>query len=198
MMAVFVAHLYSQQISPIEKLSLAPVGEAFPHRLFHVRDDNFGIGVFSKAPLFEVKDESLTPLAIPAINVRVSFEAGEARLFGIHTLPLVSRRYVQVRNDLLAQLAQQVRDAKQPVILAGDLNTSMWTRPYQQLLEVSGMQDPRVGRGLFPAWPSVGGFAVVPIDHILVSSEIKVVSFEAVTIPGSDHRGLLARLSFKP
>nr|WP_094673053.1 hypothetical protein [Hydrocoleum sp. CS-953] len=73
--------------------------------------------------------------------------------------------------------------------MAGDLNTTMWSPYYQKLEQKTGLRNSRLGFGILPSWPAKGfshsivfyilsRFFQIPIDHCLISSEIKVVNVE--------------------
>jgi endonuclease/exonuclease/phosphatase family metal-dependent hydrolase len=82
-------------------------------------------------------------------------------------------------------------------ILAGDFNATLDHVELRRLL-ATGYHDAadRVGRGLTPTWPYFGRrtrlVPKVTIDHVLVDRGIGVRDFEAVTMPRTDHRAILA------
>ena len=56
--------------------------------------------------------------------------------------------------------------------------------------------EPRnaIGDGLQPTWPTTGGRPPLTIDHVLFAPPILVRRVSLHTIPGSDHRALIAEL----
>jgi endonuclease/exonuclease/phosphatase (EEP) superfamily protein YafD len=82
-------------------------------------------------------------------------------------------------------------------ILAGDFNSTLDHSALRAVLR-TGYRDAadQVGRGFTPTWPYYGPrTAVVPkvtIDHVLVNAPIGVRDFDAVTVPLTDHRAILA------
>jgi endonuclease/exonuclease/phosphatase family metal-dependent hydrolase len=54
-------------------------------------------------------------------------------------------------------------------------------------LQASGLISARRGFGILPSWPTQRPVLVIPIDHVLVSSEIGVVDFRVGKGTGSDH-----------
>ncbi|MFI5958363.1 endonuclease/exonuclease/phosphatase family protein [Cryptosporangium sp. NPDC051539] len=81
-------------------------------------------------------------------------------------------------------------------IMAGDFNASLDHSPFRKLVG-SGYVDAaaEVGKGLVPTWPMNGNKAPpVTLDHVLVDSRGDAFSFDAHTIPGSDHRAVSAGL----
>jgi len=85
-------------------------------------------------------------------------------------------------------------------ILAGDFNATLDHAELRRLIG-TGYHDAAatVGAGLTSTWPYYGPrIAVTPkitLDHILVSAAIGVRSFDAVQVPGTDHRAVIAALT---
>ena len=99
----------------------------------------------------------------------------------------------------LRQLSELWRAApeREPAILLGDFNASVDHREFRDLL-ARGLTDAAqaTGKGLAPTWPAnspVPAFAA--LDHVLVSPGIKVTDFDVVTLPGTDHAAVVARLA---
>lgn len=114
---------------------------------------------------------------------------------------------VESRNAEIEGVVNYVSQQKTPVILVGDLNTTMWSPYYKQLEQKTGLLNARRGFGILPTWPvstpyfrrsSILAFfkplLLIPIDHCLVSSEIKVRSLRSGTNIDSDHLPLIADL----
>ncbi len=86
-------------------------------------------------------------------------------------------------------------------MLVGDLNATMDHLPMRTLVGI-GFEDAatQADSRWQPTWPAAGevsrlGFAVpslVPIDHVFLSSGLRALRTESVTVPGSDHRALVA------
>jgi len=83
------------------------------------------------------------------------------------------------------------------VIIAGDLNVSMWSPFYRSLIKQSGLHNARQGFGILPSQSGIAPqFAILsaPIDHCLVSSDIQVENFRLGSNIGSDHLPIIADL----
>jgi endonuclease/exonuclease/phosphatase (EEP) superfamily protein YafD len=82
-------------------------------------------------------------------------------------------------------------------ILAGDFNATLDHAEFRRLLG-RGYRDAaeQAGVGLQMTWPDDASLlpAMVAIDHVLIDRRIRVASARTVTIPGSDHRGVLTEL----
>ncbi|MEU0188040.1 endonuclease/exonuclease/phosphatase family protein [Streptomyces sp. NPDC006207] len=83
----------------------------------------------------------------------------------------------------------------------GDFNASLDHSPMRKLL-AAGLTDTQaeLGQGLARTWPV--GRALVPpliqLDHVLHGSGLVGVSAGERTVPGTDHRAVVAELALLP
>ena len=81
-------------------------------------------------------------------------------------------------------------------ILAGDFNATLDHAELRRVLD-TGYQDAaaQVGAGLHGTWPHGRRFPPpVTIDHVLADERLGVRAVSIHTIPGTDHRAVLAEL----
>jgi endonuclease/exonuclease/phosphatase (EEP) superfamily protein YafD len=113
---------------------------------------------------------------------------------GVHPTHPVGRR-VELWHAGLDALTDAIGDTRGPMIVAGDFNASV-DHPVMRQLMAPGLRDAHevAGAGRPATWPRERGFApFVHIDHVLVRG-LDVESATEVTIPGSDHEAVVARL----
>ena len=91
---------------------------------------------------------------------------------------------------MFAALAKEIRTGDGPrTILAGDLNCTPWSYWFRRLLRESQLSNSAHGRGLNITWtPLRIAVCGLPIDHVLVGSEIRVSRRFVGPYLGSDHR----------
>ena len=166
----------------------------YPYRHQIPRRDNFGIAVFSKRPFKVIVANSINRMQPPIIGVTVDQAGQQITLYSIHPVPPATPGYYSLRNQLLATVGSMVRQSDTSTVVLGDLNTAMWSRSFEDFVLSSGLQDPRKEFGLLPTWPQFLPLLYIPIEHILVSSDMKVSKLETISIPGSDHRGMIAEI----
>ena len=121
----------------------------------------------------------------------------DATVITLHAPNPTTNGGFEARNRLFAALAENLSHYHLPIIVAGDFNTTPWSRYFAQLLEKTGLRDASEGRGWTATWPARLGGLGIGIDHILVSDDVKVVWSAPGRNMGSDHRPITAWLKLR-
>jgi endonuclease/exonuclease/phosphatase (EEP) superfamily protein YafD len=168
----------------------------YPHTHAIPRPDNFGIALWSKHPILSAETLNLGDATVPAIFAKLDVGGTPITVLTVHTLPPLMRDYADTRNQQIAAIPAIAHDAGTPFILIGDLNVTMWSPYFTDMEEASGLVNVRRGRGVFPTWPANVAWAPAPcpIDHVLVSQDIRVVDLVRGSFVGSDHFPVYADL----
>ncbi|MDI9896583.1 endonuclease/exonuclease/phosphatase family protein [Rhodococcus sp. IEGM 1381] len=174
------------------------LSERLPHAFVSAAAGGDGTGIYSRFPLVDQQrhDGFVTEL----LSARVEMP-GRPLVFAVHPVPPWPREPSEwVRElGLLRQLLAKIPVDDGPVVVAGDFNATQDHRRYRDLQD-GRFVDAAVatGAGMLRTYPAHTWHPpVIAIDHVLVA-DMAVRSVEAVTIPGSDHRGIMARLAFDP
>jgi endonuclease/exonuclease/phosphatase (EEP) superfamily protein YafD len=163
----------------------------YPYTYTEARTGNFGIGVFSKIPFDSISHVDSPPLNYPTILATVAIGDEQVLMISSHpTIPVGGRLY-EARNEQLASLTEMVNQASGRVILLGDFNSSIWCAQFRQLEKSTSLKNVRRGFGVMPTWPTYLPFAMIPIDHALVSKSISVSEVRTGKNIGSDHLPLI-------
>ncbi len=101
------------------------------------------------------------------------------------------------RDGELVLVGREIRDGESAIVL-GDMNDVGWSRTTDLFQEVSGLLDPRKGRGLFPTFNAKSWIWRYPLDHLFHSADFRVVSLQTLPTIGSDHLPLSVVLSYEP
>lgn len=59
---------------------------------------------------------------------------------------------------------------------------------------MSGLQDPRIGRGMFNTFHVGYWFIRCPLDHLFHRHHFRVITLKRLKLAGSDHFALLSHL----
>lgn len=181
--------------------AITELSEIYPHKFAHPLDNRYGMILLSRLELNETAIEFLIQDDIPSIHTRVRLRNGsEIALHGVHPRPPVpgeSSRSTERDGELLI-VGKAVRESDLPCIVAGDLNDVAWSRTTKLFKRVSGLLDPRVGRGFFNTFHAAHPFLRLPLDHVFHSSEFRLVRIERINDAcGSDHFPVFIELSLE-
>tara|TARA_A100000171_G_scaffold162_1_gene256 strand:+ start:5862 stop:6914 length:1053 start_codon:yes stop_codon:yes gene_type:complete len=175
----------------------------YPHIVKELREKGRGVAVLSRIPIEASEIKYLVDKDRPSIWLQFCIPDYECvRLIITHPAPpgLPKRdgegRHSSKKRDIeLDLIASHIGDRQnQHWILAGDFNDVGWSWTTMQAKEVSGLLDPRIGRGMFNTFPASYPFLRYPIDHVLVSDTFKLIDIRRIENIGSDHLPLLADL----
>jgi endonuclease/exonuclease/phosphatase (EEP) superfamily protein YafD len=160
----------------------------------HPRADRFGIAVLSRLPLADSRIEELAD-GPPVVLADLPRGAQGCLLVAAHPPAPIAADWSARRDAQLAAIGDLAATESRPVIVAGDLNTTPWSHGFRQLVRLRGLQDSAVGRGLQPTWNARQFVPRIPIDHVVVSPEVRVVSRRVGPDVGSDHLPVEATLA---
>jgi endonuclease/exonuclease/phosphatase (EEP) superfamily protein YafD len=79
-------------------------------------------------------------------------------------------------------------------IVAGDFNDVAWSHTTRLFKRLSGLHDPRIGRGLLNTYHARRPLLRYPLDHTFMSAGFAVHELRRVRAPGSDHFAVKLRL----
>jgi endonuclease/exonuclease/phosphatase (EEP) superfamily protein YafD len=149
-----------------------------------------GTLVFSAYPLSE--SERL-PLKHGSYRVKVAAPVPFWLVAAHGAQPLVAPGDWRADWSVLNQVLPKLTD---PVVLVGDLNTTLDHGPMRDLLG-KGFRDAArtANSGWQPSWPH--GLGLITIDHVISSGPYDAVSTSTYRVRDTDHRALVARLAVR-
>jgi len=184
-----------QEVSPDWLVALDVLRADYPYSYAEAREGNFGIALFSRVPLKSVSHFDSPPFGYPTIVASLDIDGQVLHFIGTHPMIPVRGTFYDARNEQLAGVARLLGKQAEPKILVGDLNLSQWDVNYKHLEQQGGVRNARKGFGILPTWPVFMPFAMIPIDHVLVSETISVTGFYSGPRIGSDHLPLIVTFS---
>jgi endonuclease/exonuclease/phosphatase (EEP) superfamily protein YafD len=176
--------------------ALRPCLSRFRERIEQPQDDSYGMVFASRFPLIDHEVRFLLNEEVPSISCVVRLPGGkDVRLIALHPEPPLPTRDTLGRDAEILVVAKHARDESLPVIVTGDLNDVAWSRTTRRFLRISGLLDPRQGRGMFNSFDARYWFLRWPLDHIFHSRDFELVSIERQKFVGSDHFPMFYRLA---
>jgi endonuclease/exonuclease/phosphatase (EEP) superfamily protein YafD len=181
--------------------NLAPLEEKYPHTVLCPLDNRYGLLLYSRLPLHDTELQFLIQDDIPSIHTQIKMPDGrDIALHGVHPRPpmLGENSRSTERDGELLLVGKAIRESNLPCIVAGDLNDVAWSRSTKLFKRVSGLLDPRVGRGFYNTFHAHYPFVRVPLDHVFHSNHFRLFKIERVNNAcGSDHFPVFITLSFE-
>jgi endonuclease/exonuclease/phosphatase (EEP) superfamily protein YafD len=181
---------------------LAALEQTHPHTVLQPQDNTYGMLMYSRLPLRDAQVKFLVQPDIPSIHARVVLPSGvEVTLHGLHPRPpFPTEDEVATERDAELLLVGQWIKAHEPgpTVVLGDLNDVAWSRTNYLFQDVSGLLDPRIGRGFFNTFHAQVPFMRFPLDHFFHSNEFRLIDFRRLGAFGSDHFPVFIALSHEP
>lgn len=174
-----------QEIDEIWYNKLKPILNDYPHSIHEFREDNFGIGLYSKVPVSNLKLERFSP--VPSISGDIKINDEPVTILVTHPIPPVRPDAFAARNHHYVKMANHRPAYRENLVLIGDLNSSSWSYYFQRMAKDMGLRDSRHGFGLQFTWPTMTALLLTTIDHALVSENILVHERHVGQDVGSDH-----------
>ncbi len=181
-----------QEAAEWDRIVASGAADAYEHRF--TDPATLGVAVVSKLPILEVTLTETPGRRLPLVVIDST--SGPIALLAVHFAPPLSRAQIELWGDQSRATAELAAELDGPLIVVGDFNATGQHEEMGRILD-TGLRDAHLerGDGLGATWP-VGRVVppVLRIDHLLVSDHFDVAVFDVVTIPGSDHRGIVAGL----
>ncbi len=173
----------------------------YPHAIKCPLENLYGMHVYSRLPLEDSALQFLVEDDIPSIHTLVRLPCGKkVRMHFLHPTPPSPTEHEEStqRDAELLVVAKSVGEAEldTPVIVAGDLNDVAWSTTTRLFRKISGLLDPRIGRGMFNTFHADFWFARWPLDHLFHSEHFTLSHIQRLPHFGSDHFPMLVELTY--
>ncbi|GAB3236322.1 endonuclease/exonuclease/phosphatase family protein [Hymenobacter seoulensis] len=181
---------------------LKPLEETHPYTCHEPLDNTYGLLFFSRLPLQGCEIKYLLDDDVPSVHTLVELPDGQTkvRIYGLHPKPPApaESKTSTKRDAELLLVGKAIDKNDEPTIVFGDMNDVAWSHTSELFRRISGLMDPRVGRGLLPTFHADYHLMRWPLDHVFVSAHFKVDDMERLPYVGSDHFPIYIKLSYEP
>ena len=180
---------------------LAALDGAYPFSLKLPLDNTYGMMLFSRLELRDAGFRFLLEEEVPSIRARIVLRSGRHAIpfYGVHPRPPSVLQDSSSRDAEILLVAKEIRERGDgPAVVAGDLNDVAWSHTTRLFQRISGLLDPRIGRGMYSSFHAKYPFLRWPLDHVFFADDFRLVRLERLPGFGSDHFPILIELSYEP
>ena len=164
-------------------------------------DNLYGMHLYSRLPLQNVEIRHWVAEDIPSIAAELQLHSGEwVNIYCLHPMP-PSPTEADTSTDRDAELllvGKEIAKHDHSVLVFGDLNDVAWSYTSRLFQQISGLLDPRKGRGMYNTFHAHYPFCRWPLDHIFHSSDFMMSEIKVLPNIGSDHFPVYGKFQFSP
>lgn len=181
--------------------ALSAIEENFQHFVKIPLDNLYGMHLYSKLELKDVEIKYLIVNDIPSIHGKLKLTNGKMAQF--HCLhprpPSPSESKTSTNRDAeLLLVGKEIDKNDELVLVFGDLNDVAWSRTTKLFQKMSGLMDPRRGRGFFNTYNAKHTLLRWPLDHVFHSNDFTLMEIAREQKIGSDHFPIYIKLNYTP
>ncbi|SDR70366.1 endonuclease/exonuclease/phosphatase family protein [Gramella sp. MAR_2010_147] len=184
---------WEEELSVLEK--------DYQHTIKIPKDNLYGMHLYSKLEFKDAKVRYLVQDDIPSIHGYVILRTGKkVRFHCLHPMPPspTESETSTNRDAELLMLGRDVDAEKDSILVFGDLNDVAWSRTTRLFQKLSGLMDPRIGRGFFNTFHSNYFLLRWPLDHVFHTKDFTLIEIARERNIGSDHFPMYIKLNYEP
>lgn len=171
----------------------------YPHTIKKPLDNTYGLLFYSRLPIRNERVVFRADAEVPSIEADVQLTCGKwLKVFGLHPKPPVPGESLHstAKDKELMKVAFKVKEEPKPCIVMGDLNDVAWSHVTQLFRKVSGLLDPRRGRGFYSTFSARNWLMRIPLDYIFCSAHFGLARMMRMPYNGSDHFAMFIHLQY--
>jgi endonuclease/exonuclease/phosphatase (EEP) superfamily protein YafD len=162
-------------------------------------ENTYGMLLYSKLPLHKGRVEYILKNDIPSIHSTLNIDGFEFEMSCLHPEPPApdEAKSSKPRDKELIIMAKKIARSDSPYIVMGDLNDVAWSDTSIQFARVSGLRDPRKGRGFMNTYNAKIPLFRWALDHFFVSKHFGIIQIKRLSKIGSDHFPIYLKCGLK-
>jgi len=169
----------------------------YPHVILQPQENSYGMTLFSKLPIKKSEIKFLVENDVPSFHAVIDFKGKEIQFLALHPRPPAPSNDEELKDIEIIKVAELVNENSLPTIVGGDLNDVGWSAITHKFKKISGLKDPRIGRGFFNSYNALIPIFRFPIDHFFLSDDFKLLKIKRLRKIGSDHFPILIEVSIE-
>ena len=175
---------------------LACFAESHAFNVRRPQENYYGMLLYSRLELVRSEVRFMIQDDVPSIRAAIRLAEGtKVEIHCLHPRPPVPQETAQSteRDAELIMVGKESKGKQLPIVVMGDLNDVAWSRTNNLFQRISGLLDPRIGRGLFNSFHAGYFFLRFPLDHFFHSTHFRLIELRRLAYFGSDHFPMFIR-----
>ena len=179
---------------------LSEIEVTYPHNVKVALENFYGMHLYSKIALENVEVKYQIEDDKPSIFFDYPLHGNASIHFCcLHPAPPspTENETSKERDAELMLTGKRIRTLDQPTVVCGDMNDVVWSRTTRLFKKMTGMVDPRIGRGFFSTYNANYFFLRFPLDHLFHTKDLYVGKMQRSKYFGSDHYAMYYEIHHK-
>ncbi len=180
---------------------LSVLDDKYTHAIKRPSDDTYGLIFYTKLKPHFSEINYIVEDYIPSVQSVLELKSGDLiEFYCLHPNP-PNPKFADDTTERDAELlivGKKAKESSKPVIVAGDLNDVAWSYTTKLFQKISGLLDPRIGRGFYNTFHAKIPILRFPLDHVFISKSFRLIKLERMPDIDSDHFPIYAELSYEP
>ncbi|GJM15088.1 MAG: hypothetical protein DHS20C13_04150 [Thermodesulfobacteriota bacterium] len=180
---------------------LSVLDDKYSYSVKRPSDDTYGLIFYTKLKPIFAEINYIVEDNIPSVQSVLELKSGDLiEFYCLHPNP-PNPKFADDTTERDAELlivGKKANESSKPVIVAGDLNDVAWSYTTKLFQQISGLLDPRIGRGFYNTFHAKIPILRFPLDHVFVSKSFRLIKLVRLSDINSDHFPIYAELSYEP
>jgi len=175
------------ELTDKHQLALKDELAKYPYTLETPVRDGFKICLFSKSVMNDARITHHGPNDSPLLNAQIEINDRWYSVYSAHPKPALNKEWSDERHEYFKAIEKIIGDDTHSKIMLGDFNSVPWEDHFQTFLKRSKLKSSLIDKGYKITWPVYCLPMGIPMDHILLSPDIKYTDVKVGPSAGSDH-----------
>lgn len=193
--------LLTLETDKIWEKELEVLEKKYPYTVKIPQDNLYGMHLYSKMKLEDVEVKYLIKEDIPSIHGYIIMNnRTKIKFHALHPKPpSPTEDPTSTNRDAeLLLVGRDVKKDQESVLVFGDLNDVAWSRTTRLFQKLSGLLDPRIGRGFYNTFHADYRLLRWPLDHVFHTNDFTLIELSRAEKIGSDHFPMFIKLNYEP